>query len=63
MALSSNQIYGNISRYLLPAFPLCVGLAVALRRLRPSTVAGLFAMPAVAAGWYAGYALFELGIP
>ncbi|MER5350264.1 glycosyltransferase family 39 protein [Kitasatospora sp. NPDC002551] len=63
MALSSNQIYGNISRYLLPAFPLFIGLAVALRRLRPSTLGGLVAMPAVAAGWYAGYALFELGIP
>ncbi|WP_395295681.1 hypothetical protein ACF9IK_20820 [Kitasatospora hibisci] len=62
-ALSSNQIFGNISRYLLPAFPLFVGLAIALRRLRPPTLAGLFAMPAVAAGWYAGYALFELGIP
>ncbi|MFJ3790461.1 hypothetical protein [Kitasatospora sp. NPDC090091] len=62
-ALSSNQIFGNISRYLLPAFPLFVGLAIALRRLRPATLAGLFAVPAVAAGWYAGYALFELGIP
>ncbi|MFC5886429.1 hypothetical protein RMN57_17615 [Kitasatospora sp. CM 4170] len=62
-ALSSNQIFGNISRYLLPAFPLFVGLAIALRRLRPPTLAGLFAVPAVAAGWYAGYALFELGIP
>ncbi|MGW2252268.1 hypothetical protein ACWCXH_18990 [Kitasatospora sp. NPDC001660] len=62
-ALSSNQIFDNISRYLLPAFPLCIGLAVALRRVRTSSLIGLFAMPAVAAGWYAGYALFELGIP
>ncbi|MFI6153218.1 hypothetical protein ACIBCA_11030 [Kitasatospora sp. NPDC051170] len=63
LALSSNQIFDNISRYLLPAFPLFIGLAVALRRARTSTVVGLFAMPVLAAGWYAGYALFELGIP
>ncbi|MFD7905932.1 hypothetical protein ACFV4F_37730 [Kitasatospora sp. NPDC059722] len=62
-ALSSNQIFDNISRYLLPAFPLCVGLAVALRRVRTPSLIGLFAMPAIAAGWYAGYALFEMGIP
>lgn len=62
-ALSSNQIFDNISRYLLPAFPLCIGLAVALRRVRTSSLIGLFAMPAIAAGWYAGYALFEMGIP
>ncbi|MBV2154561.1 glycosyltransferase family 39 protein [Kitasatospora sp. SUK 42] len=62
-ALSSNQIFGNISRYLLPAFPLFIGLAVALRRVRTSSLVGLFAMPVLAAGWYAGYALFELGIP
>ncbi|WP_188309830.1 glycosyltransferase family 39 protein [Streptomyces sp. CBMA123] len=62
-ALSSNQIFGNISRYLLPAFPLFIGLAVALRRLRTSSLVGLLAMPVIAAGWYAGYALFELGIP
>ncbi|MFD5468193.1 glycosyltransferase family 39 protein [Kitasatospora sp. NPDC127059] len=62
-ALSSNQIFGNISRYLLPAFPLFIGLAVVLRRLRTSSLIGLFAMPVIAAGWYAGYALFELGIP
>ncbi|MFJ9693343.1 hypothetical protein [Kitasatospora sp. NPDC101183] len=62
-ALSSNQIFGNISRYLLPAFPLFIGLAVALRRVRTSTLVGMFAMPVLAAGWYAGYALFELGIP
>ncbi|MFF2045997.1 hypothetical protein ACFVVX_36805 [Kitasatospora sp. NPDC058170] len=62
-ALSSNQIFGNISRYLLPAFPLFIGLAIALRRLRLPTLVGLFALPAVASGWYAGYALFELGIP
>ncbi|MFF2745051.1 glycosyltransferase family 39 protein [Kitasatospora sp. NPDC058048] len=62
-ALSTNQIFGNISRYLLPAFPLCIGLAVALRRVRLSSLAWLLGMPVLAAGWYAGYALFELGIP
>ncbi|MEU3569957.1 glycosyltransferase family 39 protein [Kitasatospora sp. NPDC036755] len=62
-ALSTNQIFGNISRYLLPAFPLCIGVAVALRRVRTSSLAGLLAMPVLAAGWYGGYALFELGIP
>ncbi|MFC9329656.1 hypothetical protein [Kitasatospora sp. NPDC057015] len=62
-ALASNQIFDNISRYLLPAFPLFAGLAVALRRHSWSTLAGLLALPALASGWYAGYALFELGVP
>ncbi|MBP0455288.1 hypothetical protein J5Y04_38095 [Kitasatospora sp. RG8] len=62
-ALSSNQIFSNISRYLLPAFPLFIGLAIALRRVRLPSLVGLLAVPSVAAGWYAGYALFELGIP
>ncbi|WP_371480936.1 hypothetical protein [Kitasatospora sp. NBC_00315] len=62
-ALGSNQIFDNVSRYLLPAFPLFIGPAHALRRQRWTTLAGLFALPALAAGWYAGYALFELGVP
>ena len=62
-ALGSNQIFDNISRYLLPAFPLCIGVAHALRRQTWATLLGLLALPALAAGWYAGYALFELGVP
>lgn len=62
-ALASNQIFDNISRYLLPAFPLFIGLATALRRYSWATLAGLLTLPALASGWYAGYALFELGVP
>ncbi len=62
-ALGSNQIFDNISRYLLPAFPLLIGPAHLLRQQRWTTLAGVLALPALASGWYAGYALFELGVP
>ncbi|MFJ8042336.1 glycosyltransferase family 39 protein [Kitasatospora sp. NPDC096147] len=63
LVLGSSQIFGNTSRYLLPAFPLFLPIAVALRRLSLPALAGLVGWAAVASGWYAGYVLFELGIP
>lgn len=62
-ALSSHQIFSNISRYLLPAFTLFIPLAFALRRLKWGTLAPLLCLAGAASGWFAGYALFELGIP
>ncbi|MEU6481767.1 hypothetical protein ABZ858_33850 [Streptomyces sp. NPDC047017] len=63
LVLGSQQIFGNVSRYLLPAFPLFLPLAVALRRLRPPLLFTLLGIAALASGSYAGYGLFELGVP
>ncbi|MER5349702.1 glycosyltransferase family 39 protein [Kitasatospora sp. NPDC002551] len=61
--LGSLGIFGNTSRYLLPAFPLLIALAVALRKLSWPVLAGVLGTGAVASGWYGGYVIFELGIP
>ncbi|MFF3560893.1 hypothetical protein ACFYXS_12735 [Streptomyces sp. NPDC002574] len=61
--LGTQQIFCNVSRYLLPAFPLFVPLALALGRLRAPHRAVLLGIAALASGSYAGYALFELGVP
>ncbi|NEA45356.1 glycosyltransferase family 39 protein [Streptomyces sp. SID10815] len=63
LVLGSQQIFGNVSRYLLPAFPLFLPLALALRRIGPALLYTLLGIAALASGSYAGYALFELGIP
>ncbi|GAA2134253.1 membrane protein [Kitasatospora kazusensis] len=63
MVLGSQQIFGNTSRYLLPAFPLFVPLALALRRVSLSSLVMIFGVAAAASGWYAGYVIFELGVP
>ncbi|GAA2823347.1 membrane protein [Kitasatospora paracochleata] len=63
LVLGSQQIFGNTSRYLLPCFPLFVPIAVALRRLSLPSLAAVLTVGAAASGWYAGYVLFELGIP
>ncbi|MEU2714937.1 glycosyltransferase family 39 protein [Streptomyces sp. NPDC007205] len=63
LVLGSQQIVANISRYLLPCFPLFLPLAVAMRRLSLPVQCTLFGMAALASGSYAGYALFELGVP
>ncbi|MFJ3669102.1 glycosyltransferase family 39 protein [Streptomyces sp. NPDC090106] len=63
LVLGSQQIFSNVSRYLLPAFPLFLPLAVALRRLGAVHRFVLLAVAALASGSYAGYALFELGVP
>ncbi|MFJ5230195.1 hypothetical protein ACIQBJ_09870 [Kitasatospora sp. NPDC088391] len=63
MVLGSQQIFGNTSRYLLPCFPLFLPIAAGLQRLSRSSLAVVLGTFAVTSGWYAGYALFELGVP
>lgn len=61
--LGTQQIFCNVSRYLLPGFPLFIPLALALARLKAPHRVALLGMAALASGSYAGYALFELGVP
>ncbi|MGJ5890508.1 hypothetical protein DF268_40540 [Streptomyces sp. V2] len=61
--LGTQQMFANTPRYLLPAFPLLLAPAMALGRLKWTTLATLFGTFAVASGWYAHYLMFELGIP
>ncbi|RRQ82943.1 glycosyltransferase family 39 protein [Streptomyces griseofuscus] len=63
LVLGSQQIFANVSRYLLPCFPLFLPLAAALRRLSLPMLCTLLGVAALASGSYAGYALFELGVP
>jgi hypothetical protein len=63
LVLGTQQIFGNVSRYLLPAFPLFIPLAIAMRRLGATTQVTLLGIAALASGSYAGYVLFELGVP
>ncbi|MFF4899816.1 hypothetical protein [Streptomyces sp. NPDC001068] len=63
LVLGSQQYFANVSRYLLPAFPLFVPLAVALRRVALPYQCLVLGLAALASGSYAGYALFELGVP
>ncbi|MFI1212674.1 hypothetical protein ACH4UV_34395 [Streptomyces sp. NPDC020802] len=63
MVMGSQQIFGNVSRYLLPAFPLFVSLAIRLRNVPLPLLCCLLGIMAVASGSYAGYVLFELGVP
>jgi hypothetical protein len=63
LVLGSQQIFGNVSRYLLPLFPLFFPFALALRRLGLTHLLMLLGIAALASGSYAGYGLFELGVP
>ncbi|MFF9756698.1 hypothetical protein ACF1FC_28620 [Streptomyces sp. NPDC014344] len=63
MVMATQQYFGNVSRYLLPLFPLYVPLALAMRRLSGPVLAAVLGTAAVASGSYAGYVLFELGVP
>ncbi|MFH8338281.1 hypothetical protein [Streptomyces sp. AM6-12] len=63
LVLGSQQIFANVSRYLLPCFPLFLPLATALRRLSLPMLCTVLTFAALASGSYAGYALFELGVP
>ncbi|MFB8246970.1 glycosyltransferase family 39 protein [Streptomyces sp. NPDC055952] len=63
MVMTTQQIFGNVSRYLLPLFPLYVPLALAMRRLRWPSLLTVLGTAALASGSYAGYVLFELGVP
>ncbi|MFD5796159.1 hypothetical protein ACFWIO_22005 [Streptomyces diastatochromogenes] len=63
LVLGSQQIFANVSRYLLPCFPLFIPLAVAMRRVSLRVQCAVLGLAALASGSYAGYALFELGVP
>ncbi|GAA2532694.1 MULTISPECIES: hypothetical protein [Streptomyces] len=63
MVMTTQQIFGNVSRYLLPLFPLFIPLALAMRRLKWPSLATVLGTAALASGSYAGYVLFELGVP
>ncbi|MFJ7299653.1 hypothetical protein [Streptomyces sp. NPDC099088] len=63
LVLGSQQIFGNVSRYLLPAFPLLIPCATAMRRLGTPVLCTVLGVAALASGSYAGYVLFELGVP
>ncbi|MFI8189256.1 hypothetical protein ACIF8T_10755 [Streptomyces sp. NPDC085946] len=63
MVMGTQQYFANVSRYLLPLFPLFVPVALGLRRLTLPSLAALLGVAALASGSYAGYALFELGVP
>ncbi|MFI8458774.1 hypothetical protein [Kitasatospora sp. NPDC085464] len=61
--LGSLGIFGNTSRYLLPAFPLLIAPALGMRKLSWPVLAAVLGTGAIASGWYGGYVLFELGVP
>ncbi|MFE9775147.1 hypothetical protein ACFYOV_26430 [Streptomyces sp. NPDC005931] len=63
MVMGTQQYFGNVSRYLLPLFPLFVPVALGLRRLRLPALITVLGTAALASGSYAGYVLFELGVP
>jgi hypothetical protein len=63
MTVGSHQIFGDIPRYLLPAFPLLIPAAVALNRVRTAGRVSVLVLTALASGSFAGYMLFEIGIP
>ncbi|MEV7066839.1 glycosyltransferase family 39 protein [Streptomyces collinus] len=63
MVMTTQQYFGNVSRYLLPLFPLFVPLALAMSRLRWPSLAAVLGTAALASGSYAGYVLFILGVP
>jgi hypothetical protein len=60
---TSQQIFANVPRYLLPAFPLLIALAIAMRRIKWSSLLPMLLVVAVASGWFAGFITFELGTP
>ncbi|MFI2722438.1 glycosyltransferase family 39 protein [Streptomyces collinus] len=63
MVMTTQQYFGNVSRYLLPLFPLFVPLALAMSRLEWPSLATVLGAAALASGSYAGYVLFILGVP
>ncbi|WP_435842622.1 glycosyltransferase family 39 protein [Streptomyces collinus] len=63
MVMTTQQYFGNVSRYLLPLFPLFVPLALAMSRLGWPSLSTVLGTAALASGSYAGYVLFILGVP
>ncbi|GJF29412.1 membrane protein [Kitasatospora sp. NE20-6] len=63
VTLGSQQMFGTLSRFVLPVFPLTLPIALGLNRLSRPVLAAVLGTAAVASGWYAGFVIFELGIP
>lgn len=63
LTLGSHQFFGNVSRYLLAAFPLVIPAAAALSGLKRPAGVTILTVLALASGSYAGYMLYVLGIP
>lgn len=53
----------GVAALLSLAFPLFLPPAMALRRLPPLLLSAVLGIAAVASGSYAGYLLFEAGVP
>ena len=63
LALATSGYFGSKPRYLLPAFPLLLPLAVPLSRLRPGVVAGILGLLAAGASAYGAVWLLGPGPP
>jgi hypothetical protein len=63
LAVGTHEIFGMVSRYLLPAFPLLIPAAIALDRLKTPGRVTVLVLSALVSGSFAGYMLFEIGIP
>jgi hypothetical protein len=63
LALTTSGYYGSKPRYLLPAFPLLLPLAVELARRRTPVVAAVLTTAAIAAAIYGGIWLIGPGPP
>jgi hypothetical protein len=63
VALTSHQIFANVPRYVLPAFPLLFPVAARLRRVGTGTLIPILAWLAVASGWYGAYIIIIQGVP
>jgi hypothetical protein len=63
LIILSQQMFGTISRFVMPVFPLAIPLALALKRLSRTQAVVLLLVLGVLSGWYGGYAIFNLGVP
>ncbi|WP_370100081.1 hypothetical protein [Streptacidiphilus sp. MAP12-20] len=63
MIILSQQMFGTISRFVMPLFPLAIPLALALRRMSRGQAIALLLILGAISGWYGGYAIFNLGVP
>jgi hypothetical protein len=63
LIILSQQMFGTISRFVMPVFPLAIPFALALKRLSRTQAVVLLLVLGVLSGWYGGYAIFNLGVP
>ena len=57
IALGTAHYYHSKARFILPAFPLLLPIAVPLGRARPSAIVTVLVALTVASAWYGGYLL------